>query len=847
LRAGDKVGRYELVSRVGKGGMGEVWRARDTQLDRTVAIKFSREPLSERFRLEAWTAAQLSHPNICTLHDVGANYLVMEFVDGEPLRGPMLPAKALAFATQICDALEAAHRRGIVHRDLKPSNILAGKQGIKLLDFGLAKLKEGAPGPPELSDTLTGERMFVGTPQYMAPEQLHGKPADARSDIFALGCVLYEMLTGARAFEGETTASVIASVLTKEPRAVSEFQPLAPPLLEGVLAKCLAKDPEGRWQTARDLRHALELAAASPAPAVQVRGGRWWPWVLAASVIITAGATWFAARRGNDASAVIVRPLTTMPGDEMTPAISPDGRMVAYVWDPREGEAVDLYVRLIDRGAPLRLTSDRDAETTPVWSPDSQRIAYVRFAEGRQATIYEVPALGGGERRIGAGRAYAWSPDGNWLLAGDGVSGTFLTASSLKLVSVQDGETRPLPQPPIGQVDGAVFLDAQTILAIGNEKPGQVSLCRLSLGQRLWSARRITGVAAGGTLALGPGGDEIVFDAPIRAGQPRRLARAPAEGGEAAALSFGMNGTWPSISRTGDRMVFESNFENANIYRVAAWPGLGGGQKPERWISGPAVEDSPAISPDGARIAVSSTRAGQSQIWLSHIDGSNPRPLTNLIGGTVGSPVWSPDGKMIAFDARLEGNPDVWVAPADGGAPKRLTDDRAEDVLPCWSPDGKYIFFSSRRAGEPRLFRVPAAGGAAEPWSKGEARAARLSRDGKYTYFLRSGAGGGLWRMPAGGGEEEFVLAEVNHRNFIPLADGVYFFRILRTSGAQGRAGAGEACFYRFSARKVEKLGFTTTRPMRQNSIGMSPDGQWIFFVQVDSQGRDLMLVENFR
>jgi serine/threonine protein kinase/sugar lactone lactonase YvrE len=827
--------------------MGEVWRAQDTQLDRTVAMKFSKEALSDRFKLEAWTAAQLSHPNICTLHDVGPDYLVMEFVEGEAVRGPMPPAKAVGYAAQICDALEAAHRRGIVHRDLKPGNILAARQGIKLLDFGLAKLQEGTAGPSDLSDTLTGKHLFIGTPQYMAPEQLHGKPADARSDIFALGCVLYEMLTGEKAFEGGTAALVIAAVLTSEPRPISQFQPQATPLLEGVLAKCLAKDPEDRWQSARDLKHALELAAVSAAPAAKA-ADRWiWPAALAAIILLTAAVAWVAFRGGGGEIPVLVRPLTTTPGDELFPSISPDGRMVAYVWDPMDGEAQDLYVRLIDRGAPLRLTSDREAETMPVWSPDSQRIAYVRFSEGRQATIYEVSALGGGERRVGSGRLYGWSPDGNWLLAGDGVSGPFLTASSLKLVSISDGQSRPLPQPPVGQVDGAVFLDAQTILAIGDAKPGQVALCRFSLGQRAWTSQPISGVAAGGTMALGPGGERIVFDAPIRAGQPRRLVRVAVDGGEAAALPFGVDGTWPTISRSGNRMVFETNFENANIYRAPAWPGPGTAPKAERWISGPAVEDSPAISPDGAWMVVSSTRAGQSQIYLSQADGSGARALTGLAGGTVGSPVWSPDGKMIAFDARVEGNPDVWVVAAAGGTPRRLTDHPAEDVLPCWSPDGRYVFFSSRRAGEPRLWRVPAAGGAAEPWSKGEARAAKLSRDGKYLYYLKLGQQGGLWRMPAEGGEEQPVLAEINHRNFIPLADGVYFFRILQASGPHGSAGAGEACFYRFGTRAVEKLGFTTLRPMRQNGIGMSPGGQSVYFVQVDSQGRDLMLVENFR
>jgi serine/threonine protein kinase len=239
------LGCYEITAPIGAGGMGEVWKARDTRLDRIVAVKISKEQFSERFEREARAVAALNHPHICTLHDVGLNYLVMEYIEGQPLKGPLPPAQAVEYAGQILDALDAAHRKGITHRDLKPANVLVTKQGIKLLDFGLAKQAglAGAAADATLTQALTAQGQIVGTLQYMAPEQLQGKEADARSDLFAFGCVLYEMVTGGRAFEGESAASVISAVMEREPVPLTGV-----PALERVVRRCLAKDPDQRFQ-----------------------------------------------------------------------------------------------------------------------------------------------------------------------------------------------------------------------------------------------------------------------------------------------------------------------------------------------------------------------------------------------------------------------------------------------------------------------------------------------------------------------------------------------------------------------------------------------------------------------
>src|ERR1700674_3267472 len=299
---GRRLGPYEILSAIGAGGMGEVYKARDTRLDRIVAIKVlpthlaGRAELRERFEREAKTIASLNHPHICTLFDIGqqdgADFLVMEYLEGETLaqrlqKGPLPIQQVLQYAIEISDALDKAHRKGVTHRDLKPGNIMLTKTGTKLLDFGLAKLKqEVAPANVQLSelptakDPLTAQGTIVGTLQYMAPEQLEGKEVDARTDIFAFGAVVYEMATGKRAFEGKSQASLIVAILEREPPAMSSLQPMTPPALDRAIRRCLAKDAEDRWQTARDLELELKWLVESgshagvPAPEVSHRKTR---------------------------------------------------------------------------------------------------------------------------------------------------------------------------------------------------------------------------------------------------------------------------------------------------------------------------------------------------------------------------------------------------------------------------------------------------------------------------------------------------------------------------------------------------------------------------------------------
>ncbi len=354
LTPGTRLGPYEIIEPAGAGGMGEVYRAHDVRLDRDVAVKTMNGPFTERFEREARAISSLNHPHICTLHDVGqhdgSGYLVMEYIEGNPVAGPVPAEQACAYGIQICEALHAAHKKGIVHRDLKPANILLTKQGVKLLDFGLAKLTSGTSGVMAVPSATMGERAtvaaltgahtVVGTPQYMAPEQIEAREVDARTDIFAFGCVLYELLTGQRAFDGKTSSSIMAAVLATKPRPVDELVPLTPPALERIVSRCLAKDPEDRWQTARDVAAELQWVAQGGSkvglPAVvtgrrRTREGA--AWVASAVAVLLAvgfGVAW--AKRAPQPPAVVRFPLLSPPGTQNSspPVVSPDGRHIAF-------------------------------------------------------------------------------------------------------------------------------------------------------------------------------------------------------------------------------------------------------------------------------------------------------------------------------------------------------------------------------------------------------------------------------------------------------------------------------------------------------------------------------------
>src|SRR5262245_51665427 len=445
LSVGSRLGPYEILSPIGAGGMGEVYKARDTRLERTVAVKVLPAQLSvssdarQRFEREAKTISQLSHPHICALYDVGregeTEYLVMELLEGETLterlaKGALPLDPTLRFGQEIADALDKAHRQGIVHRDLKPGNVMLTKSGVKLLDFGLAKaMSPASQSPTALTSlptamnegNLTKEGTILGTFQYMAPEQLEGREADARSDLFALGATLYEMATGKKAFTGKTQASLIGSILRDEPPSVSSIAPMTPPAFDRVVKTCLAKDPDERWQTAHDVRLQLQWIAEGgsqaglPAPLAELRRSRerlaWAANIVTAALAIAA--TWLFLQSRREPARIVQSSI--LPPDKTefnflsgSMALSPDGRLIAFI----AGNL--LWVRPLD-GLSARPLAGTEGPTYPFWSPDSRSLGF--FAGGK---LRKIDVSGGPPETIcdaPAARGGTWGRDGTIVFA----------------------------------------------------------------------------------------------------------------------------------------------------------------------------------------------------------------------------------------------------------------------------------------------------------------------------------------------------------------------------------------------------------------------------------------------
>ena len=479
LSAGDRLGPYEILAPVGAGGMGEVWRALDTRLGRNVAIKVSKSEFTERFEREARAVAALNHPNICTLHDVGPNYIVMELVDGAPLKGPLPVATAMAYARQILDALEAAHRKGIVHRDLKPDNILVTRQGIKLLDFGLAR--QAAP-LGELNATLTraltstGE--IAGTLQYMAPEQLQGREADARSDLFAFGCVLHELISGKPAFTGDNAASVIAAVMERDPAPIDVLPPL-----DRIIRTCLAKNPEDRFQSAIDLKRALGWALDPAAvPALQVKPAprrKWLPAAIVAATLAAFGVGFLLRQPATPDPmrySLLLGKFSNAYGF-MPPVLSPDGRQLAYISDSVQGRR-QLFVRHLDSMASQMIPGTAGV-TAGAWAPDSRHMVF-----DADAKIKTVDLRTGSTREIAdfssmSSTMLAWGADGTILYSRRG--------DSLMRMPESGGTSTPATEPSPGYVthDSPTFCpDGRHFLFRARRKDGQTELRLGVLGRR---------------------------------------------------------------------------------------------------------------------------------------------------------------------------------------------------------------------------------------------------------------------------------------------------------------------------------------------------------------------------
>ena len=710
--------------------MGEVYKAQDSRLDRTVAIKILPPGLASsvdaraRFEREAKAVAGLSHPHICALYDVGregdTEYLVMEFLEGETLgdrlaRGPLVSEQALRFGAEIADALDKAHRQGIVHRDLKPGNVMLTKSGVKLLDFGLAKGLEAPASGTSMTAlptkaAVTQEGTILGTFQYMAPEQLEGRPADSRTDIFALGAVLYEMTTGRKAFSGTSQASLISAIMTREPQPISAIEPMAPPALDRVVRTCLAKDPEDRWQSAGDVAKELKWIsgegsqAGAPAAVSPRRGNRErvaWILATAATLVALASAAAFVvpALRKRPAAAPRTWSFLLPPdngnfeveGDTCgSLTISPDGRWVTFA-SRRPGGKVMLWLRALEDPA-ARPIPGTEGASFPFWSPDSQHLAFFSTGKLERVDLRGSPAIVICDAPNG--RSGSWSRDGVILFSPD-------TTTEIFQVAAAGGPARPVTK--LDRAHGETTHRWATFLPDGKH------FLYMAASHTMGTAREVNGIYRGSIESSGTPEKTRVLDArsnvvfasgyllsmrqqvlvaqrfdPVRA----RLSGDPVSLADGVRFDQGyFRGTF-SVS-DGGILVYATGAAQQSTH--LQWFDLDAGKPVGDPIGEPAEYTGISSTPDGSRIAATivDPTSGRPDLWL--IEGRDARTRLTF-GGSISTPVFSPDGKRIAYAKHDPQGTTVFVKSASGGGLEQPVQQFDADVRPNdWSRDGRYL------------------------------------------------------------------------------------------------------------------------------------------------------------
>jgi eukaryotic-like serine/threonine-protein kinase len=885
LAAGARLGSYEVLAPLGAGGMGEVYRARDARLEREVAIKvlpvdaLADETRRARFLREARAASALNHPQIVTIHEIGSeggvDFLVMELVPGETLarrlcRGALPLDEALRVAIPLADALAAAHGAGVVHRDLKPANVMVTPDGVvKVLDFGLAKLVHGDAddAAQTQSDVATGSLtrsgIVLGTSGYMSPEQARGGGVDSRSDIFSYGAVLFEMVTGRRAFAGAPGADPLAAVLEQDPQPPSALVPGLPGELERVILRCLRKDPARRFQHMGDVKlELLELREKSDAQSVPggaravvgataaggARSGRKALVVVAVLVVAVAAGGALLRRHRNEPRPPRLVQLTS-ERQAGVGSFSPDGSQMAFSWTGEKGDNEDIWLKIVGEAEARRLTTDPEPDRLPAWSPDGKQIAFLRGHPGeRGRTIYLVSPLGGGERRLcdfPVGDQFSWSPDGLWLAASREWRRP-LSGRGVYLIPTAGGEPRRLtaPRPPAFDAEVAFSPDGRELAYGGCESDNACDVYVLALDDEATprgKARRLTRqefVVSG--LAWTRDGRSIVYGAAL--GMDSRLWRVRADGSAPPErVELAGAGVVGPFTATGDRLAFRRLRYQVDIHRLQL-----GAAAPVAVFESAFSESSPQYSPDGRRIAFGMDRVDEGrQVWLADADGSNATRLTRGPEGDHGSPRWSPDGRTIAFDVKAKnGRFDIWTVEVDGSRLRHVTFDPGDENMPSFSRDGRFLYYSSNRTGRHEIWRIPVAGGTEEQLTREGGFLPFESLDGRLLYYKRANGDAALLARPTSGGEERTIVPCVDGWAYAVTRDGA--FHVDCATPGEPSAARRALRYWNAATGRESVVASLDFGPPAYGGLSASPDGKSVVYTS-SSSGADLMMIENFR
>jgi Tol biopolymer transport system component len=866
LAPASRLGPYEVTSKLGAGGMGEVYKAKDTRLDRDVALKLLPSHLAAdpqfkaRFEREAKSVSALNHPHICTLHDVGSetvrgeelHYLVLELIDGESLaqrlaRGPLPMEDLLRYAVQISSALDAAHRRGIVHRDLKPGNVMITRAGAKLLDFGLARPADGKAAVASISSLktadqpLTEEGTIVGTFQYMAPEQLEGQAADARTDMFALGAVLYEMATGKKAFEGKSRTSLIAAIVSSQPPAISSVQAMSPPALDHVVRKCLEKDPDDRWQSARDVMAELqwisEGGSRAGLPGIvstrrRVRERVAWG-ACAAATLAALGFAAAWARRAPQPQPVVRFQIPNPESitDVGPPVISPDGRMIAFDATDAAGKR-QIWIRPLDvlESRPLAGT---EGALRPFWSPDSRSIAFMSGGKLRRVAVAGGPPQTIGDAPTGADGA--WSEEDVILFDGR-------PNDPLRRVDAAGGVPKPLvmPDPEKGIMGAAwpAFLPGghhflyQTTAANPEDAALMVRALDGTEGKLLLKT-------TSQVLYAHPGYLLFVRDRALVAqsfdSQSQEIR------GEPIPLTEGLgidNVGLASISASATGVLA---FRPGQVApRRLVWMDRSGKETAALEEEREYVDT--WLSPDGRRLVFGTEEAGgKADLWVRDFDRGTTTRFTFEPERDFG-PVWSPDGRRIVFSRQRKAW-DLYVKNAAGtGEPELLLENAEDKFVTDWTRDGAHLVFASRGPDTGwDLWGLPLAG-ERKPFplrkTKFEERNASVSPDGRFLAYQSNESGRveiyvqefpeaqSKWQVSPDGGRDPFWRAD--GRELYYRAPNAKLMAVPIEKGAVFSAGTPQPLFQ-------ARFAPATTRALYRPT----PDGQR--FLIVAPLGREAM------